>query len=236
MVKYSICVTHYNMKDNLPKFLQSVLSQLTSDFEVVICDNCSNDGSLEILHAYSKTGRVKLLVEKSSRGKGRQIAFVNSNGDYIISGLDADDVIKPALNKILRLYHAQHEGFVLSYGTIHFIPRHLVEAVGGWRDLQFGEDIDFIRRIDSLGKLHYFNDASAIIEKRGRHTRDNLSAPKELFRCKYQYYRCRYQIGFNIFEEITKDARIVWYRRPTEFLIALVSVAACKIKREGKFI
>src|SRR3990172_10121430 len=95
LVKYSICVTHYNMKDTLPEFLQSVLSQLTSDFEVVICDKCSDDGSLEILQAFSKLGRVKLLVEKSSRGKGRQIALVNSNGDYIISGLDADDVIRP---------------------------------------------------------------------------------------------------------------------------------------------
>ena len=129
MVKYSICVTIYNMKNTLCPFMESILAQIDSDFEVVVCDNFSDDGSREILEEYTRRGQIKLILEHSTRGKGRQIAYEYSKGNYIISGLDADDVVKPTLKEVLKLYHAEHEGYVLSFRTVHFIPRSLVEAV-----------------------------------------------------------------------------------------------------------
>jgi glycosyltransferase involved in cell wall biosynthesis len=164
-MKYSICITNYNSKDTLSRCLDSVLCQIDSDFEIVISDNCSTDGSLEILEEYAKSGKIKLIVERSSRGQGRQIAFESSVGTYILSGIDTDDFIKPVLKDILRLYHEKHEGFMLSFGTFHIIPRKLVIEIGGWRNLQWGEDIDFAKRIESIGKIHYFVDSSHIIEK-----------------------------------------------------------------------
>jgi len=44
--------------------------------------------SSEFYQDYAQKGDIKLIVEKCSRGKGRQIAFKNSTGKYIIANLD----------------------------------------------------------------------------------------------------------------------------------------------------
>jgi glycosyltransferase involved in cell wall biosynthesis len=228
LLKYSICITNYNAKDTLSQCLESVFSQIASDFEVVVCDNFSTEGSREILEEYAKKGKIKLIIEHSSRGKGRQIAFENSIGNYIISGIDTDDVIKPVLRDVLRLYHEKHEGYMLSFGTIHIIPRHLVIAVGGWRDLQWGEDVDFTKRIAFIGKSHYFPDASRIVEKKGSLKMGFLHRIRE----RYVYYQCRYRIGLSIFDDLRKDS---WHKRPVEFFIVLFALAMAKLRRLKKF-
>jgi glycosyltransferase involved in cell wall biosynthesis len=227
-IKYSICITNYNAKDTLSLCLESVFSQIGSDYEVVISDNYSTDGSREILEEYAGKGNIKLIIEHSSRGKGRQIAFDNSIGNYIISGIDTDDVIKPVLRDVLRLYHEEHEGYMLSFGTIHIIPRHLVIAVGGWRDLQWGEDVDFTKRIAFIGKSHYFPDASRIVGKKGSLKRGFLRRIRE----RYVYYQCRYKIGLSVFDDLRIDS---WRKRPVECFIALFALAMAKLKRLNKF-
>lgn len=228
MVKYSICITNYNMKDTIRRSMESVLAQIDSDIEVVVCDNCSDDGSREVLEEYARNGSINLIVEPSSRGKGRQIAFENSKGDYIISGIDTDDVFKPTLRDILKLYHDKHEGYMLSFKTIHIIPRQLVRAVGGWRDLQWGEDVDFIKRVESLSKLHYFDDDSIIIERRRKVKRGFIYGLKE----RYQFYQCRHKIGLNIFEDLMMYP---WYVRPIQFSIAFAAIISSRLKRVRKF-
>ena len=176
---------------------------------------------------YARKGKIRLIVAHSGRGKGRQIAYENSKGRYIISGLDADDVVKPTLQEVLKVYHMYHEGYVLSFATIHFIPRDLVEAVGGWKDLQWGEDVDFARRIELLGKIHYFKDDSIIIERRG-HIKRSLS-----YKIKEEYQICqsKYRIGLSLFGTGTTT----WYYLPLQFSIALFVLVVSKLKGAEKF-
>ncbi|MEM3602379.1 MAG: hypothetical protein QXN87_06885, partial [Candidatus Bathyarchaeia archaeon] len=91
--------------------------------------------------------------------RGRQIAFENSKGKYIISNLDLDDVFKPVLSKILKIYHQFLEGYVVAinkppyWSGITIGPRKLLEELGGWRDLQFSEDWDLWARAAKIGKF-----------------------------------------------------------------------------------
>jgi len=228
MAKYSICITNYNSKDTIRNSLESLLNQLDSNFEVVVCDNYSTDGSREILQEYAKKGKLKLIVEKSSRGKGRQIAFENSSGDYIISGIDMDDILKPTLKEVMKMYHDQHEGYELLLGTIHIIPRKIVEEVGGWKDLQWGEDVDFCKRVESISKLHYIANPWLLILKRGRVRR----GPFYKFKERYRFYQVRYQIGVTIFGEVMMNP---WYDRPILFFIALAALTMSKLRGVKKF-
>ena len=225
-MKYSICITNYNSKDTLRRCLESVLCQIDSNFEIVISDNCSTDGSLEILKEYAKSGKIKLIIERSSRGKGRQIAFENSVGTYILSGIDTDDLIKPLLKDILRTYHEKHEGFMLSFGTFHIIPRQLVIEIGGWRDLQRFEDTDFSKRIQSIGKIHYFKNSSFIIE-RGYVKRSIFLRLKD----DYKIHQCGYIVGKNVFKDIGRKTLNPWYIRSLRFSNAIVAITIAKIKR-----
>ena len=106
---YSVCITNYNSIDTIRSSLESILSLLDDSFEVIVCDNYSNDGSRQVLEEYALKGRITLIVEHCSRGKGRQTAFESSQGKYIISGIDTDDRMTPDLHKFLEEYHKYHE-------------------------------------------------------------------------------------------------------------------------------
>ena len=114
MSKYSICITHYNNLSTNEESLMSIFRQIDDDFEIIVVDGKSKDGSVEILRKYQKEGRIKLIERKCSRGLGRQIALENSSGDYVISGLDMDDIFTPAISSMLESYHHLAEGKLLS--------------------------------------------------------------------------------------------------------------------------
>lgn len=226
--KYSVCITNYNSIDTIRVSIESVLNQLTDGFEIVVCDNCSNDGSKEVLEEYARKGRIKLLVERSSRGKGRQIAFENSTGKYIISGVDTDDKLTPAFREFLSIYHRDHEGYMLSAGTIHIIPRQLVEEIGGWRDLRWGEDVDFHKRAKSLVRQHEFEGPLVLVE-RGNNKRGFTDRISEI----YYASQCSYRIGKSVWDQVKTVP--VAHNKPIVLVVAVVSRFVCKCKRIQKF-
>ena len=109
MPKYSICITHYNNKSTVEDSLNSIFGRINSNFEIILVDSKSNDGSADVLRNYAAQRRIKLIEKKSSRGLGREIALENATGDYVISGLDMDDIFTPTLEWLLRFYHEKRK-------------------------------------------------------------------------------------------------------------------------------
>jgi glycosyltransferase involved in cell wall biosynthesis len=148
--KYSILITNYNTIYTLIQSLESILNQIDNTFEIVVVDNNSHDGSNEILKNYGKKGYIKLISVKCSRGRGRQIAFENSKGEIVITNMDMDTIFKPKLTKVLELYK-QHEKDYLLFKGGAIISRKLIKKVGGWHDLQRGEDTELVIRLKDIG-------------------------------------------------------------------------------------
>jgi len=146
-------MTNYNSITTLSNSLDSLFRQVNNQFEVVIVDNCSNDGSLQLLEELSGHGRIRLVTVKCTRGIGRQLAFTRSSGDYIISSVDADDVLKPFLREAIDFYHNFFEGYFMLMPGFSIAPRKLIEDIGGWRDLQTGEDWDIWVRAASTRRF-----------------------------------------------------------------------------------
>jgi glycosyltransferase involved in cell wall biosynthesis len=153
--KYSVCITNYNKGEKVRTSLESLLPEIDERFEIVVTDNLSNDGSEEILREYTRNRKIKLLQKKCSRGMGRRIAFENANGEYIVSGIDTDDVVIPnRLPLLLDFYHKRCEGNLLRVmqSGIVVAPAELVRKVGEWRDLQFSENWDIAERAARIDK------------------------------------------------------------------------------------
>ena len=95
MVKVSVCIPVFNMAAFIGKAIDSVLAQSFSDFEVVVCDNCSSDGTREILENYSDP-RVKVFYNETNIGMTGNFNRVleKSSGTYI-KILEADDMLFP---------------------------------------------------------------------------------------------------------------------------------------------
>lgn len=67
--KISVVFTSYNHKEYLKQAIDSLLTQTFRDFELIIIDDCSTDGSQEILREYAKIDeRVRLTINKKNSG------------------------------------------------------------------------------------------------------------------------------------------------------------------------
>ena len=65
----SIILTSYNHEKYLKKRLESIFNQTFLDFEVIMLDDASKDGSVNILREYEQYLNVQLIVNRTNSGK-----------------------------------------------------------------------------------------------------------------------------------------------------------------------
>uniref|UniRef100_A0A1A9W6V7 Dolichol-phosphate mannosyltransferase subunit 1 n=1 Tax=Glossina brevipalpis TaxID=37001 RepID=A0A1A9W6V7_9MUSC len=95
--KYSILIPTYNEKDNLPILIWLIMkymNQSNYDFEIIVIDDNSPDGTLEVAKELQKIyGENKLILKPRSGKLGLGTAYIHglkfANGDFIIL-MDAD--------------------------------------------------------------------------------------------------------------------------------------------------
>jgi glycosyltransferase EpsE len=95
--KVSVVVAAYNLQHVIEKSLQSVLDQTFKDFEIVVCEDCSTDGTFEILRKMAdKDDRIVLLRNEKNTGQAyaRNRCFSEARGEYIAIH-DGDDFSVP---------------------------------------------------------------------------------------------------------------------------------------------
>ena len=90
----SIIVPVYNVADYLPRCMDSILSQSFADFEVLLVDDGSTDGSGDICDAYpNRDSRVRVFhKENGGVSSARNIGLEKSKGEWI-TFVDADDYL-----------------------------------------------------------------------------------------------------------------------------------------------
>lgn len=93
-VKLSIIIPVYNTELYLPTCLDSILSQTFSDFEVLLVDDGSKEGSGVICDAYAaKDGRVRVIhKENGGVSSARNWGLNEARGEYLVF-VDADDLV-----------------------------------------------------------------------------------------------------------------------------------------------
>lgn len=116
----------------LSRAIASVLSQTFSDFEFIIMDDGSTDGSEDIIREFQKQDdRILYIRHEVNSGLPALRAdegFLLSRGDYIAIQLDDDEwlpqflqtVVRQAIAKDLLFVHCQAEFFL--YGQLYWSP------------------------------------------------------------------------------------------------------------------
>lgn len=95
--KISVVLPVYNAAEYLELALNSILTQTYKNFEFIIVDDCSTDGSFKILQEYAnKYKKIKLFRNKKNRGVSETVkkAIRQCRGEFI-ARMDADDVSLP---------------------------------------------------------------------------------------------------------------------------------------------
>lgn len=139
--KFSIVVPLYNKENQVSETIRSVLAQQFCDFEIIVVDDGSTDGSAAIVEQFvDRDSRVRLIRHKNghvSRARNRGIQA--SRGD-IIAFLDADDSWRDDhLFELSKLSDAYPEagllgtGYVRRYATgrpVSFLVKEFVGTHG----------------------------------------------------------------------------------------------------------
>ncbi|EPY14036.1 glycosyltransferase family 2 protein [Paenibacillus alvei] len=89
----SIVIPTFNRGDLIPRAIKSVLQQSYQNWELIIVDDGSTDGTKDLIDNYMRQdGRIKYLSNKRMKGPGgaRNTGILHSTGKYI-AFLDSDD-------------------------------------------------------------------------------------------------------------------------------------------------
>lgn len=120
---FSIVVPVFNSEQYIDKAIRSVLSQSASDWELIITDDGSTDGSLARVEAYAALDdRIKVFRQKN-RGQffARQNGINNASGDYVIF-LDSDDELESDCIETLNNFAHSGEWDIIMYTGIALSP------------------------------------------------------------------------------------------------------------------
>ncbi len=102
MKNISVCMATYNGARFLHDQLDSILSQIADNDEIIVVDDASTDNSVEILKSY-KDERIKIYLNSRNVGvnKSFERAITLSGGKYIFLS-DQDDIWCPGRMKTMR--------------------------------------------------------------------------------------------------------------------------------------
>ncbi len=95
MSKFSIVVPIYNMEAYLERCIRSILNQTLQNFELILVDDGSSDGCLEICKRFVQMDDRITVIQKENRGvaRARQDGACAAVGEYLCF-VDADDWIE----------------------------------------------------------------------------------------------------------------------------------------------
>lgn len=118
---FSVVIPVYNVKDYLPKCIDSVLAQDFDDYEIVLVDDGSTDGeSGAICDRYAETNAAHIrVIHKPNGGLGdaRNVGMEAAQGEYVVF-LDSDDYVDAgmlsALSAVIDRFHCDVIDFGLA--------------------------------------------------------------------------------------------------------------------------
>src|SRR2546428_4205756 len=91
----SVLVTSYNRERYIGASIESVLAQTFGDFELLVTDNCSTDGTLEVARGYERIDRrVRVVVNERNLGQfGNRNRAAELAQAPLIKYHDSDDLM-----------------------------------------------------------------------------------------------------------------------------------------------
>lgn len=112
-LKISVIILVHNNEKTIGKCLESVFSNKTLPYEIIIVDNLSTDNSISIIQSFPYEHFKIIRSKKNHIGYARNVGLKYASGNYVMF-IDADDYVDVNLFYTLSLYQG--------YDVIRFAP------------------------------------------------------------------------------------------------------------------
>lgn len=122
--KVSVILASYNHEEFVGKAIESVISQSFKDWELIIIDDCSKDGSVDVIKQY-KDSRIQFFEAKVN--KGPILTFnelmEKAQGDYIAI-LGSDDIWYQNKLQVQIEYMEKNNEIAVCFSHVEFIDEN----------------------------------------------------------------------------------------------------------------
>lgn len=149
-MKFSVIVPVYNAENYLHKLVESVLQQTYKDYELILVDDGSTDGSYALMKQYAKRyDQIKAYTkENTGPGMTRKFGFEKATGDLLFF-VDSDDWItnSTVLEEIHNTFIKNSTVDVLFFDREDIIG-NTKEVIRGFEEIEEGfHNINEIREV-----------------------------------------------------------------------------------------
>ncbi len=155
----TVTMSAFNNAKTIENAIKSVLKQTHTQWELIIIDDASSDGTFDILQKYSlQDSRVKVYRNEINRGTywNRNRAILFGQGEFI-SNLDGDDTYHPEKLKVqiesikncaacLCHYDRGNKNIKVGSNTILF-KRKIIKEIGYFDSVRYDADTEYLQRI-----------------------------------------------------------------------------------------
>src|SRR5262245_28746629 len=160
-------VCNYNQKEYLEDAIDSVLKQTYPHLECVIVDDCSTDGSADVIRAHldrRRAGRFRFIEQSQNGGQmAAMLAGLDATTAPFVAWLDADDIWLPQYIERHIAFHLNSQiNAAISTSNLAVIDRSGVMVAGANPPLSTTSPIRKQARICAIIPARLSQDASRI--------------------------------------------------------------------------
>lgn len=125
-MKFSILIAYHNNWNYFQECYQSIINQTFQDFEIIIVDDYSTDGSYQRLEELALTdSKIKLFKNSENKQVGytKRRCVKEASGEICLF-VDPDDVIVNNALEVIKNYYDNQHSIIATYSKIKLIDAH----------------------------------------------------------------------------------------------------------------
>ena len=128
--KVSVLIVNWNGLRHLPECLESLEKQSYREFEVIVVDNGSTDGSLEYLRESHPWVRLVPLPENTGFAGGNNAGLEQAQGEYVVT-LNNDTIVLPDfLEEMVAVADAHPDAGMVAARICNNFERDTIDSLG----------------------------------------------------------------------------------------------------------
>ena len=143
-MKLSVIIPAYNEKDTILNILEQVRKCGVPDLEIVVVDDCSTDGTTDILKGLPPAADLRVVHHERNQGKGAAIRTAQQlvTGDAVIiqdADLEYSPTEFPAMLKLIEdgkadaVFGSRYSGRVILVDTfVHYVGNKLLTTISNF--------------------------------------------------------------------------------------------------------
>jgi glycosyltransferase involved in cell wall biosynthesis len=160
-ILFSVVIACYNQEGFVRQAVESALFQKFPSKEVIVVDDCSRDGTADVLSTFGESIILVRLATNGGALAARNHGASLARGKYL-AFLDGDDVLMPwALEVYSRVISACHPKLILGRCVKCYGEAPQIEESESPCDIQFVEYSDFF----SKDRPGFFNTSTLVVDR-----------------------------------------------------------------------